>query len=52
MNIMKENISLMTCNCAGTQLIDEVVTGLILYWGYVTSVSLICFTKESISDNL
>lgn len=31
MNIMKENISLMTCSCAGTQLIDEVVTGLILY---------------------
>lgn len=31
MNIMKEDISLMTCNCARTQFIGKVVTGLVLY---------------------
>lgn len=33
MNVMKENISLMACNCAGTQLIGKIVSGLVLYGG-------------------
>lgn len=51
MNIMNENISLMTCDCARTQLIGKVVTGLVLY-GDMLPVSLICYTKKSISDSL